>query len=535
MSSDQQDNIGNALEIIERFGGIRPMAAKMGVAVTTVQGWKQRESIPAARRDDLIVAAKVHGVDLGSLLDVSAVSESGAVGERKEAGEASESVSVPKPSPEKEYVFSEDRRPDSYRMSQSPQVQNSKTVLVAAGVLIFAAAAIGSVFAIAPKVHKLTGQEQRIVELEQEIEAMKAAKEKPTIIPDEYKDKLQSLQAQVGDLAQQAQSYSGALDTLKNDLQNGTMQQRLAKVESHLHTIVAQAKSAGLDNMMLRVKMMQQSPEGADQLGQVMATLAGAVQMPEGAVLGGDEGLNAALLSLRESDPAVAETFKDVEPEDMKAAVMLVGMAQLRDSLARDNDSFEQDLSILKATLAEDDPELAAAIDRLAPKAKDGVLTPEGLSTEFRSLAGDLVAASLTGEDVSIEDKALARFGNLVKVEKDGEQVSGTETQIKVAAAQKLLDQGDVEGAIRLLQEIDGPAAAKTQPFIDQAQATIMARQLQQMLGQNLVLKLKNQLGNIVPHGSKGGAYMATGGGLDSMMNDFKSIVPDVGKETGGY
>ncbi|MFQ5971979.1 MAG: carph-isopro domain-containing protein, partial [Alphaproteobacteria bacterium] len=38
-----------ALPLIERFGGIRPMAARLGVAVSTVQGWKQRDAVPAKR------------------------------------------------------------------------------------------------------------------------------------------------------------------------------------------------------------------------------------------------------------------------------------------------------------------------------------------------------------------------------------------------------------------------------------------------------------------------------------------------------
>lgn len=52
-------------EIIERFGGIRPMAAKLGVAVTTVQGWKERGHIPEGRLPQIIVAAAEIGVDLG--------------------------------------------------------------------------------------------------------------------------------------------------------------------------------------------------------------------------------------------------------------------------------------------------------------------------------------------------------------------------------------------------------------------------------------------------------------------------------------
>ncbi len=52
-------------EIIDRFGGIRPMAAKLGVAVTTVQGWKVRGRIPGGRRQAILDAAAKQGVDLG--------------------------------------------------------------------------------------------------------------------------------------------------------------------------------------------------------------------------------------------------------------------------------------------------------------------------------------------------------------------------------------------------------------------------------------------------------------------------------------
>ncbi len=52
-------------EIVERFGGIRPMASKLGVAVTTVQGWKERGHIPEGRFPQIAEAAAKHGIDLG--------------------------------------------------------------------------------------------------------------------------------------------------------------------------------------------------------------------------------------------------------------------------------------------------------------------------------------------------------------------------------------------------------------------------------------------------------------------------------------
>ncbi len=50
--------------LIQRFGGIRPMANKLEVPVTTVQGWKKRGAIPATRLNDLRLAAQRHGIKL---------------------------------------------------------------------------------------------------------------------------------------------------------------------------------------------------------------------------------------------------------------------------------------------------------------------------------------------------------------------------------------------------------------------------------------------------------------------------------------
>lgn len=58
------DAVGNAGEIIERFGGIRPMATKMNVPVTTVQGWKKRNVIPGNRLGDVMAAARSNNIDL---------------------------------------------------------------------------------------------------------------------------------------------------------------------------------------------------------------------------------------------------------------------------------------------------------------------------------------------------------------------------------------------------------------------------------------------------------------------------------------
>lgn len=58
------DDFPDAGDVIERLGGIRPASAKLGVPVTTVQGWKNRGRIPANRHAAIVEAAARHGVDL---------------------------------------------------------------------------------------------------------------------------------------------------------------------------------------------------------------------------------------------------------------------------------------------------------------------------------------------------------------------------------------------------------------------------------------------------------------------------------------
>jgi len=59
-------DIGNAEAVVDRFGGIRPMASKLGIPVTTVQGWRGRGHIPANRTEEIRRAAAEHGVDLSA-------------------------------------------------------------------------------------------------------------------------------------------------------------------------------------------------------------------------------------------------------------------------------------------------------------------------------------------------------------------------------------------------------------------------------------------------------------------------------------
>jgi hypothetical protein len=479
MSENSNSVIGNASDIIDRFGGIRPMSTKTGIPVTTIQGWKQRNAIPANRRNELIDAANQHGIMLGRLLiDI--------------AGEKIEEISIQE---EKEI---QKEKIEASKLDPELRPASNSATLIAAGALILVAALGGTILAVAPKFSLVTEQDNRIKQLEQQIAAMQSAKN--TVLEEEQaaqiKATIDNLEGKVGALADQAKSVAGVVD----DLKTGTITQRLAKIEGRVGGLLDQKSAFSLQSVVGKFQNLQSTPEGQGQIQGLMSTFTSATEK-----ITETEDISSTFAKLKETNPHVAETFKDVAPEDMKAAVMLLGMTQLRESLARDNASFDQDLQILKSTVDKDNVELLAAIDRLAPRAKMGILTPSGLSKELRGLTGEIVSASLTGQDISVEDRALARFSDVIKVEKNGQQISGTQTQITIAAAQKKLDAGDVEGAVALLRQIQGPAAEKTKPILESAQATMFASQLKGILGQNITQTLRGATGKSAPHVNNGG------------------------------
>jgi hypothetical protein len=276
---------------------------------------------------------------------------------------------------------------------------------------------------------------------------------------------------------------------------------------------------ASLAGFMDRVDTMEADESGQSKLESVMSELGALVRQGDD-VEGAQSSMSFGdmLAAARGSSPELAETFGGVPATDLKAAALLLGMSQFRSSLNRDNQAFDSDLDVLLNLVGEDDVELRGALARLAPHAKEGVLTPSGLTSEFKGIAGDAVVASLSGEDVSLSERTSARFNQVFTVEKDGELVSGTETQGTLKTAESLLEQGDIEGAIAAAQSIDGPAADIIAPWLKKAEVSLMARKIKKLLGNSMTLKAYgldgSGLSGLGGLGDLGGAAAGIGEGL---------------------
>lgn len=509
----EDDSLKNASAIIERFGGIRPMAAKIGAPVTTVQGWKKRDVIPGSRREDIINAANDNGIDLSDLLDGAPAAPSSKestsspstsafaaikANEAKAADEPKITIepilkpqnkSLP-PSFQTKIDTSHEDLMNAIALGQKKAVNASLWSSAIFVVLVGA----GAAFLLWPTAQKIENHDVQLAEIEGKMSSIdtdvqsmnETANFLKGMVPEEVQGRMGELRAQADEIQKKVTNVAIQAEDIRDAVlatDAGTLADRLSVIEAKLRETEG---GQGLADLTARVRGLEGAYAGGDlsasvnELRKIVDSLDGQVNT-----------IDAELAQVQQQQTSpLGQTLQGVTGNDLKAAAMLIAFAQLRESLNR-SAPFQEDLVLLQKLAGEDDPELQAALTKLAPQAeKGGVLTQEGLSDEFKTMTGDIVFSSLKGEDVSITEKAKVRLTEIVNVKKDGEVIGGNSTQQAVAQAQTQLDQGDVQGAITTLQGLDGDAKKTAQPFIDQAQATLMAEQVQNMLRQTILAKV---------------------------------------------
>lgn len=516
------DVMNNAAEIIQSFGGIRPMAQKLGIPVTTVQGWKKRDVIPGNRRTEIINAAQEQGITLPDTENVPANTNTHinteqqeeapitakepafTVEEQEEENPASriyaqQPVQRPEHDAQKTHIHSHTHEELMAAIQAGDQAAVRTSTWIAAGLSVLVISA--GIILLWPSTQKAGRNDEKIAALNGQVaglegqintlgEDIRDANMRGTflkkIVPEEMQEKFDQLQNQARNLQTTVDQISERTQTIKSGVLGsdaGPISDRIALLEQEFSSLSGRED---MQTLSTRIRNLEQSLAGQDQLKTAISELNTIVDSLDGKVSTLDQKLVAAQ---ENSDGALGQTLEGVSGDDLKAAAMLIAFSQLRDSLNRQA-PFEEDLALLQKMAGEDNTELRDALDRLAPKAQEGVLSPTGLSDEFKALAGEIVVSSLKGEDISIREKAAARFSEIFKVEKDGELVTGTDTQATVAKAQALLDQGNIQGAIAELQTLDGNAAQTAQPFIQQAEATLLAQKVQTLLHENILSKI---------------------------------------------
>lgn len=476
------DVIPHGEAIVERFGGIRPMATKLNVPVTTVQGWKKRDAIPAMRRDEILNAAAAYDVDLKGLIAESANQNSY---QNNVHHIAEDPALTQRPAPQQQtQTQNTQRRPqenfgavDMRQVRQAARRTSLVTsaclfaVLAGAGFLLFGGDAnIGS---------HVSSLETRMSAVERQAQNAPA---NPAVIG----QTVAALQSQVDNIAAVIGASDDSLSQMARNVAAGTgvsLTQRLAVLEQQL---TSGASSGAVANMVDRAETMTQTPSGRAEWQAALSELRTIVTSLQGR----SDEMQTALVQAKTDNDALGRTLADISARDVGAAAMLLTLTELRAAADRQT-PFTQDLVMLRDLAQATDPELAASVDKLAPYAQTGILSSTGLKRELQASANDIISAKLNGEDVSIKEKVKARLQSLFTIKKDGVSVAGSSERKLIDQASAQLDRGDIAGARATLSKLDGPAATAVAPWTKKADATLAAQDLDAQLVNTIVAKIK--------------------------------------------
>jgi uroporphyrinogen-III synthase len=520
--------------VIEAFGGLRPLANRLDITASTVQGWKKRGVIPETRVDSVIEAAKAANIDLDSLWTQGGTGMSD--DDKSSTGGASGAGGASKPPQTGNFqdrrrttdrrqkralvdkrgvVHSDsytgperragvDRR--SYEQRQNDRIAKEKwrffnrTVVTAA--LLSIAILYAGAFLLAPEFFEVKSEAKKIKEMQAQMDALnkrmeQMKQERETSLGSQLSNKIGEFQDTVQTIRSTAGAVSTVAQTVVQNTEAGKALQQLINVLSTLNKMNATTGGRkAVDASMEKLKAIM-------------------------AVTGADpERLNAAITEARKSDPTLDKVFGNVEPKDLGAAALLLVLNEYREGV-NSGQPFQNDLAVLRK-FAGNDPELQKALDRLTPYAESGVLSRARLQKEFEGLASDIVMAKLKGQDLSAKEQMLKRLSALVKVRKV-DDIKGDGVDATVARAQLMLNQGDVKGAIQQLQTLDGAPAETAKPFVNQAAGTLMAddaagaitqmilQQIQERTGFDLQSLFQNVAGQWPTGGGGSAPYISPG------------------------
>ncbi|WP_207455417.1 mitofilin family membrane protein [Azospirillum sp. SYSU D00513] len=561
--SDQTPNSGSnasghaAVErIIERFGGIRPMASKLDIPVTTVQGWKKRGAIPVARHADLRTAATRHklllddadltaatpadeqGADtlfgdtpgsdtiMGNTVispaDVVATPESGSAdtitgATGGPAGSGADMIGTGESTAESTAATAGTTAARSYDPPASvakhrPEPRRSGSgfaTAVSLLALIVGGAALSEPW-WGPRVPGWphAGQTQTAT-----------AQPAPAQTDPAVADQIRQLNERIAQLEQRpvpapaaggdAASTVPAVDTQALTGRIDALEQRLASVGSG-DTAAAPAQPApppvdiapleqSLAQLTSRLDGLEQrgsqQSEQQQRVAELTQRLSGLEQQLSqvGQNASAAQGLQQEVGTLKEQLASVNKTVEERSNSAAAAQAMVLAAGQLRNTLAA-GQPFQSDLQAVRS-LGIGDPQITQPLDTLAPYAAKGIPTEPQLAERFEPLAAEIVRADDKGDPRDWLDQVKGTLATLVTVRQEGGGVVGTSTGAIVARAEAAIQKGDIPGAVQELSGLQGPAAAAAAPWLEDAKARLAANQATRQLSSRAIALMGNAAG----------------------------------------
>ncbi len=479
-------------EIIERFGGIRPMASKLGVAVTTVQGWKERGHIPEGRFPQIVAAAAEHGVDIGVETvfvpePVKAAPEKQP--EPKPATEGKPEEREPKPAPEPESepapTQTEEIQPTVAEAATAPPRPTAGVSWLALVVVIVL---LGGAILTRPlwesKLYPGVGSGPSTADnarLEEIVASLAAIEESTKALARELDAGDRDLSDRIGALE------AGGGET------GAAFAEQLSVVEQGVNDLagILNTLDAGLSGIESRIARLEASegqvPESVKTGLDAVNTAIGELGERAGALKDGLASIGANIGDL-EGRVTALETRPVQTGEKIAAMVLALGQVEAAMNSGKPYRAALDRLEIL----GRDDPVISggAAVDTLSPWADYGIPGRLTLRRDFAGLAPDIDRALSGADERSWLDSVWNSVTGLVTIRRlDGSDLT------PIGQAEKALEDGDLAAVVAAF-EGKGSLGPEGDTWLNRVKARIDAeREIEALYGQ-IILPLAGHVGN---------------------------------------
>jgi len=548
-----------AQKVIAAFGGIRPMAHKLGVAVSTVQGWKTRNAIPEARHADILAAAREHGIELDAELLRASGDHHGEPGEEAVEAEVVEPAPATgtaegegreqaAPGREAEFVEAAEKAGTDEGAARTaatapppPPPERPRATGWVPGMLLGAAVlAIGAGGAVVLRDHWMPlidksferpaavapGVTERLQALETRVSELQALR---TTVRDlgsqvaALEDQVAAVEAEPGEgvdparldtlaeqqdaLGQRVSQAGERVDGMAERLD--ALDDKLAQASQQVGELGSEVDGLGseVDSLGSEVDGLAQSAVTASELRplrQEVTRLGSQMnRLSESAATATDiQALNRDLTQLRDDLQAVRDAQPDtarIESVARQAAgrqmARAIAVRQIEGAL--DTAAPFQDALATAREAVGAEGAAAQALDALAPHAADGVPTRAELANGFSEKAAEAVAVSAGGEGQGdLVSGVLRRLGDVVSVRRVGPDATGSDAASVLARAEAALQGGDLAGAVKQVEGLQGPPGEVMQPWLAQARARLAAEDAVRTLNTQLMQSLAKAGGN---------------------------------------
>jgi hypothetical protein len=442
--ADAQDHPAGG--IIDAFGGIRPMASKLDVPVSTVQGWKQRDSIPGARMDAIRSAAREHGITLPQ-------TEARPMDSADDKGTGPTIDHEPTPEPTRTASAS------PARTRSGAAVPLAVLALLAAGGAAgwtwWVTQGPGAAPVVAPAIAPAAAPDLSAIEAR--IERIAAAQNAAPADPGataraELEARISALQDAIA--ARPGSGGEGA--------DAAALRTQLAQLRDEIGALRAMAPDPAADATSdSRLSAIEAELRNAVQLSATnMQAMSGGIVDFQGRL----DALDARIAALEKQGTGARSALAD-------SVALALAADQFRRAL--DTGAPYRNAMTMLAAPAAADPEIGRLAAILEPNADRGIMSRAALAVSFAETVETVL--SHAPADVDTIERMVGRLRDVVRVRRVGPSVTGDSPEAIVARAEFLVKDGDIAAALGALSGLEGAAAAAAAPWMERARTLLGA------------------------------------------------------------